>query len=65
MKSFVYIEFEELGSTNYSINAENVTPAQMFVISKILELEGTQGYMAEKIEATRKLARPTEGIIKP
>lgn len=64
-ESFVHIEFDDLGSTNYRINAENVTSAQMFAISKILELEGTQGYLAEKMDAARKIARPIEGIIKP
>lgn len=65
-KSFIYIEFDQLGSTNYRMEAQGISSAQLFVISSILKWEANQAYAQEKMEATRQqIAKPTEGIIKP
>lgn len=62
-KSFIIIEFEDVGSTNFHMQMDGITPLQMLAMASYLELKGKNALIqmenqrAEE-EAQKSIARP-------
>ena len=68
-RSFILVQFRQLGSTDYTMDAEGITSAQLFLVAEILRVEAEQAYLKEKMEAHQlalqnQIATPSEGIAK-
>jgi len=73
-KSFIYIEFEDIGSaeiTNYKL--ENVSPLQLLTLSSFLEFEGKAALSVQRAaqmqaqierQQMQKIAVPKSTILK-
>jgi hypothetical protein len=70
-KSYIYVEFEALGSAQFSMASERVTPLQMLGLASFLELQAKNMILAEQARQEHmqtqqpKIAVPNGAIIRP
>lgn len=56
-KSFLYIEFADIGSVMFRMNTEGITPLQLLAIASYLEVRGKNELIKQENE---KIAREAE-----
>ena len=65
-KPFIFVEFDEYGSSHYVVSMNGVSSAQLFIASGLMQFQANQTFIDEQLEAKKQaLAKPTEGILKP
>lgn len=65
-KPFIFVEFDEAGSSQYKISFNGVTASQLFLVAGLMQFQGNKTMVDEQLAYQKqKLAEPTKGIVKP